>query len=62
MKVQESKTYPEWCVANDCSHAHCPYDCEHPQPFIMNGKLICGRCYFKDDDIVEMKPCSPENC
>jgi hypothetical protein len=41
------------------AHYHCPYECEHPQPFTLAavqpkpehqqyaGKTFCGRCYFK---------------
>jgi hypothetical protein len=43
-------------------HYHCPQGCEHPQPFIVGELLVCGRCYFKHDDLTPMDPCSPETC
>ncbi len=44
-------------------HAHCPYRCEHPQPFrLPDGRLVCGRCAILDDVLVEMIPCTPEIC
>lgn len=52
----------EWYTAHNCTHAHCPGDCEHPQPFILDDKLVCGRCYFKYDEVVEMIPCTPQVC
>jgi len=56
-------TYSEWCKAHGCDHAHCPYDCEHPQPFCLDdGRLVCGRCAIIDHEIVEMVPCTPEHC
>lgn len=55
-------TVANWYVRNNCTHAHCPDDCEHPQPFMFNNRFICGRCYFKYNDIVEMIPCTPEVC
>lgn len=58
MDTEES----EWYVKNNCEHSHCPYDCEHPQPFIYNGNLICGHCFFIDEIITFMIPCTPETC
>lgn len=53
-------TLDEWYKAHDCDHAHCPHDCEHPQPFIHEGKLYCGRCYFQCRyTLSEMIPCVP---
>jgi len=58
-----SVTYSEWCLQHDCDHAHCPYDCEHPQPFVLDdGRLVCGRCAIIDHEIVEMVPCTPATC
>lgn len=55
-------TYQEWCIANNCSHAHCPNGCEHPQPIVgANAKCYCGRCYFKDNKLVEVIPCNKGN-
>ncbi|TSC69010.1 MAG: hypothetical protein G01um101466_218 [Parcubacteria group bacterium Gr01-1014_66] len=57
--------YQMWCEEREVDHAHCPCGCEHPQPFILEKKgniLVCGACYFKDDAICEMVPCTPEIC
>jgi hypothetical protein len=43
-------------------HYHCPEGCEHPQPFIVGELLLCGRCYFKHDDLTPMAQCDPELC
>jgi hypothetical protein len=43
-------------------HYHCPLGCEHPQPFIVGELLLCGRCYFKHDDLTPMAPCTPALC
>jgi hypothetical protein len=45
-------------------HAHCPYDCEHPQPIrnVLDGKLYCGRCWIVDNVKSEMVPCTPATC
>jgi hypothetical protein len=57
------------------AHLHCPYGCEHPQPFtlaevqedpqfqVYAGKTYCGRCYHIDGGLMtEMVPCTPETC
>lgn len=54
--------YTEWCKLNNCSHAHCTLECEHPQPFIMDDKLYCGRCWFIRNQLTEMIACTPEVC
>ena len=54
--------YTEWCEARGVTHAHCPDGCEHPQPFILEGVLVCGRCYFVYREVVAMVPCTPEYC
>lgn len=42
---------------------HCPYDCEHPQPFeVPDGRWLCGRCWFVCGMQTEMVPCGPDNC
>lgn len=55
-------------------HFHCPFDCDHPQPFTLAevqekpeyqqyaGKTFCGRCYYKDGMMTEMVTCTPETC
>lgn len=44
------------------THYHCPDNCEHPQPFKAQGKVYCGRCWFKYGEITEMELCTPETC
>lgn len=44
-------------------HHHCPFGCEHPQPFVgLDGKLYCGRCDAIDGILTEMVLCTPETC
>lgn len=54
----------EWYERNGCSHAHCPEDCENPQPILADdGELYCGRCWFVGGEVVtKMIPCRPETC
>ncbi len=52
-----------WYKEHGCWHAHCPDGCEKPQPFVNEqGKMVCGRCFFKFGEVVEMIPCIPEIC
>ena len=51
-----------WYAEHGCHHAHCPNECESPQPILAEGKMYCGRCWFEDDAEVEMTPCNPETC
>jgi len=45
------------------NHFHCPNECEHPQPFELEGKRYCGRCYFVDGNgLVEVIFCTPVTC
>lgn len=55
-------TYADWCKANDCTHGHCPLQCAKPQPFALDGRLVCGRCAVLDGVVSEMLPCVPELC
>ena len=55
-------------------HIHCPFDCEHPQPFTLAevqekpmyrkyaGKTFCGRCHHREGLMTEMVACKPETC
>lgn len=55
--------YSRWCEKNGCTHGHCPYECEHPQPFEHpDGNLYCGKCWHDDRELTEMVPCVPEIC
>ena len=58
------ETYRDWLTERGCSHAHCPHDCEHPQPFVYpaTGQLICGACWFEADTVSEVVPCVPGVC
>ena len=51
-----------WYSQYDTDHAHCPYNCEHPQPFMNEEDLICGRCWFVDCIRSVMIPCIPSTC
>jgi len=62
-------TAREWYLLQGCTHAHCPYDCEHPQPVFgvieeaLDGEwsLFCGRCLLSDL-LTHMVPCVPGSC
>lgn len=56
------KTYQDWCKVNNSSHAHCPNDCEHPQPFVVDGELYCGRCAVYENELIEMVACDIKTC
>ena len=55
-------------------HLHCPFDCEHPQPFTLAkvqadpahqqyaGKTFCGKCHHDCGIMTEMVPCTLETC
>jgi hypothetical protein len=55
-------TYQQWCAARGVTHGHCPDGCEHPQPFMRGGLLLCGRCWFKYGEETEMVPCDETIC
>jgi hypothetical protein len=55
-------TEREWYERHGCDHAHCPFECEHPQPFMIDGDLVRGRCVIKNSEIVKMIPCTPDVC
>ncbi len=51
-------TENEWLKAHGVTHAHCPFGCEHPQPYMdAKGEYICGRCAFVDGLRTLMIPC-----
>ena len=54
--------YAEWCKRHSCTHAHCPFDCEHPQPGIYDGELLCRRCLIVEGRRTVMIPCTPAVC
>lgn len=52
-----------WYKKNNCHHAHCPKGCEHPQPMLTSDdRMLCKRCFFKNNEITEVEPCRPEIC
>lgn len=51
-----------WYEQHDCTHAHCPDGCEHPQPILIDGRMLCGRCLIRFGEEVEVIPCTPEHC
>lgn len=58
-------SYLEWLKSRDPSleaHAHCPFNHEHPQPFVENKVLYCGKCWHDDAQLTEMVLCTPEMC
>ncbi len=53
----------KWYRAHNCTHAHCPLEHEHPQPFFnINGDFLCGACWFEEGIDTFMIPCVPEVC
>lgn len=53
----------DWYGRHRCDHAHCPRECEHPQPFMLaDGRLVCGLCAIIGGELIEMVPCTPEVC
>jgi hypothetical protein len=55
-------TTAKWYTAHNCTHAHCPHDCEHPQPQLDGDDLLCGRCLVIERRRTPMLPCTPEVC
>ncbi len=57
-------TKQDWYTKNGCDHAHCPLECEHPQPFYDDRlkELLCGRCWFVHGLCTIMVPCNQETC
>lgn len=55
-------TKEDWYKSNNCEHAHCPYECEHPQPMMDGHNLICGKCLNDSQILTKMIPCNPETC
>lgn len=39
-------------------HGHCPDGCEHPQPVMLDGELLCGRCLIYFGEKVRIEPCN----
>jgi hypothetical protein len=57
-------TRADWYRQHGCTHAHCPYECEHPQPILDEdtGELFCGRCWFIEQQRTLMVPCTEKIC
>ncbi len=60
--VRQLSDYEQWCRQHGCQHAHCPEGCNHPQPFMHRGILICGRCAVISGGVTEMEPCGTAIC
>ena len=44
-------------------HSHCPYGCDHPQPFLDDmGQEWCGRCWNVKRTATRMVLCSDAIC
>jgi hypothetical protein len=56
------QTKREWYERHDCTHAHCPHDCEHPQPILDGAELLCLRCLTFEGRRTPMIPCTSETC
>ena len=45
------------------THAHCPEECEHPQPFFTDdGRFVCGVCAIMHKKLSPIVPCTPATC
>lgn len=55
-------TRQKWYAEHKCRHAHCPKECENPQPFMLTGELVCGRCAIMFGEVTKMIPCTHETC
>lgn len=52
-----------WYKKNNCEHAHCPLECDKPQPSIgPDGELYCMRCLCLFGIETKMVPCTPDIC
>jgi len=51
-----------WYKEHNCDHAHCPRDCEKPQPSLIGNRLLCMKCYILEGIESEMAPCTPATC
>ncbi len=52
----------DWYSQHDCTHAHCPLECEKPQPMLRDGKMLCMKCWVLDGIESEVIPCTPSLC
>ena len=48
--------YQEFCSAHGVTHGHCPNGCEHRQPQLAGGIMVC--CFCRTPIV----PCVPEVC
>lgn len=61
-RIADTVTEQEWYVKHNCTHAHCIDECEHPQPYMDDEALLCGRCAALCGVRSEMMPCVPGDC
>lgn len=54
--------YQAWLAERGVTHAHCQYECSKPQPFLLDGILVCGKCATLHGVISAMIPCTPDVC
>lgn len=52
----------DWYATNGCDHGHCPLDCPKPQPALVNGVMLCMRCWVLSGVVSVMVPCVPATC
>lgn len=52
----------DWYTQHGCTHAHCPFGCDKPQPDMLGDDLVCSRCLVLDGVVSIMIPCTPETC
>lgn len=63
MSSESVSPYTEWCIINKCTHGHCPFSCEHPQPMVTDDdRCVCALCLHYSGELVDVAPCTPENC
>jgi hypothetical protein len=60
--VSPPLTYAEWCKRHGCTHGHCVADCPKPQPVMVDGRPVCGRCLAYEGVLRDVVPCTPEVC
>ncbi len=66
-KLRKELTFMEqralWEKRFGVTHAHCPEECEHPQPFFTDdGQFVCGVCAIMHKKLSPMVPCTPDTC
>lgn len=60
--TEDAQLRQQWYAEHGCTHAHCPFECEHPQPQFDGGVLVCGRCLVLEGRRTPMLACIPGVC